>query len=450
MLDYKLFLEKIYTIDLKTNQTDYNYIGRDTGRFNRLKHLIYQIEQTGSPLDGEKVSEVLLGAVNLNKLDLNFPFVDVKVISPVPGVTEDNELISVKTSRDMHNLKDTINSVNGFKINQLIQFAITKMNLKIFKTEVFKDRFAMKLSSITSYYENTINELFIDNLEIYTYSFINSVVILNFIREYFTFLKVDNIIEKDRNVLYAIMSVCIASFIDKKFNTNYIDKIGVKITDDKLFEIINNVKKFIFVSKYEFNKDYESLPDDMKKLKISYCVLYFDESNENIVLNLQKTRVINFGELFKNSMKIWIRKNYHMARNIGIVDSKQMIGKQNLYLNYEDIIEAFSENDKIDSVDDIFTTHIRVEFDTALDYQDRSEDIKRLYVKAIDNIKGIANDDEQKKILKLLNKYLRKINTKDPKKRDKYIKKFSDIFGKTHKKKLIKKKSIKKKSIKKK
>ena len=430
MLDYKLFLEKNYTIDLKTNKTDYNYIGRNNGRFNRLKHLIYQIEQSGSPLEGEKVSEILLGAVNLNTLDLSYPFVDVKVITEIPGVTMENELISVKTSRDMHTLKDAVNYVNGFKISQLIQFAITKINLKIFKSEPFKDRFAMKLSSITSYYENTINQLFSDDIDIYTYSFVNSIVILNFLKEYFTYLKIDHIVEKDRNVLYAIMSVCIASFIDKKFNTNYIDKIIVKISDKKLNEIKANVEKFINTSRFNFNRDYinygDSLPNDVKNLKVSYCVLYFDESNDNIVLNLQKTHAISFGELYNNSMRIWIRKGYHMAHNLGVVSTKKLVGKQNLYLKYEDVIEAFSTKNVMG--EDVFKTHIRVNIADDWNYQERDQDVKKLYVKVIDNIKGIENDETQVKILKMLNNFLKKINTGDKIKRDHYIQKFSELF----------------------
>ena len=431
MLDYKLFLEKNFTIDLKTNQTDYTYIGRNNGRFNRLKHLIYQIEQSGSPLEGEKVSEILLGAVNLNTLNLSYPFVDVKVITAIPGVTEENELISVKTSRDMHNLKDTVNYVNGFKISQLIQFAITKINLKIFKSEPFKERFAMKLSSITSYYENTINQLFSDDINVYTYAFVNSIVILNFLKEYFTYLKIDHIIEKDRNVLYAIMSVCIASFIDKKFNTNYIDRIIAKIPEQKLNEIKVNVQKFMSTSKFNFNRDFinygDSLPSNIKNLKVSYCVIYFDESNDKVVLNLHKTHSISFGELFNNSMKIWIRKGYHMAHNLGVISTKKLVGKQNLYLKYEDVIEAFSTKDITGP--EVFKTHIRVQFDSDWNYKEREESVKKLYVKVIDNIKGIDNDETQTKILKMLNKFLRKINTGDKHKRNEYIQKFSEIFG---------------------
>ena len=128
LINYKLYLEKTYNINLSTNKTDYAFIKRSKARFNRLKHLIFQIEQSGSPLEGEKVSEILLGATNLNVLDLNYPFVDLKVVSPIKGVTKNNELISVKTSRDEHTLKNSVTYVNGFKIGQLIQFAIRTEN----------------------------------------------------------------------------------------------------------------------------------------------------------------------------------------------------------------------------------------------------------------------------------------------------------------------------------
>ncbi|MDD4644635.1 MAG: hypothetical protein PHY99_01445, partial [Bacteroidales bacterium] len=241
MLDYKLFLEKnLYNINLANqSQSNYTYITNNQSRFNRLKHLIYQIEQSGSPLEGEKISEILLGATNLNVLNLSYPFVDVKVISPVKGVTQMNELISVKTTKDMHNLKDAVTYVNGFKISQLIQFAISKINLKIYKNETFKDRFAIKLSSITSYYQKSITELFSSDKTIYTYSFINTIVILKFIKDYLNYLTgVEHIIEKNRNKLYSIMRVCITTFIDKKFGTNYTDELSVNL--NKIKESVQN------------------------------------------------------------------------------------------------------------------------------------------------------------------------------------------------------------------
>ena len=434
MLDFKLFLEKVYNINLATNKTDYNYIGKNKGRFNRLKHLIYQIEQSGSPLEGEKVSEILLGAVNLNTLNLSYPFVDVKVISPIKDVSKNNELISVKTSRDSHTLEDAVTYVNGFKISQLIQFAITKIGLKIFKGKIFKDRFAMKLSSITSYYEKTINSLFLDDINVYTYAFINTINILNFVKDYFNHLRGDNIIEEDRHNLYAIISVCIANFVDKKFNTNYIDKVNIKLPKYKLDEIKLDVSQFISIpnQKYDFKSDYsnfgDALPDEIKNLLVSYCIIYFNTEPDNVIMNLQKTQCVTFSELFDKSMKIWIRKGYHIAHSLGDIKSKKMIGNKNYYLNYKEVIEAFSTN-KVNGPD-VFETHIKVQINADWEYKEREESVKKLYVKVIDNIKGIENDESQVKILKLMNKYLRKINSTDKTTKDKYIQKFSEIFPK--------------------
>lgn len=422
--NYQLFLEKnLYNINLANkSQSNYTYITNNQSRFNRLKHLIYQIEQSGSPLEGEKISEILLGATNLNVLNLSYPFVDVKVISPVRGVTQMGELISVKTTKDMHNLKDAVTYVNGFKISQLIQFAISKINLKIYKSEIFKDRFAIKLSSITSYYQKTITELFSSDSTIYTYAFVNTIVILKFIKDYLNYLTgVENIIEKNRSKLYSIMRVCITSFIDKKFGTNYTDRLSSKLDDMK-----KSVQNFISSShaKYDFTSDYinygEALPKEIQDLKISYCIIYFNDSDTGVVLNLQKTQAISFGELFNNSMKIWIKKGYHLSE-----------GKKNYYLKYEDVVQAFTPTGITLSDDDVFSTHIQVTIDSDWEYQERTQKVKELYVKVIDNIKGIENDDAQKKILKLLNKYLKKINSSGTATRDRYIQKFSEIFDKT-------------------
>jgi len=416
MLDFRLFLEKVYNINLDTRQTNYTFITKK-GRMNRLQHLVYQIEQTGSPFQGEKISEILLGAVNLNVLDLSYPFVDLKVIYPIKDVTEYNELISIKTSRDTNNLKDAVTYVNGFKIKQLIQFAITKINLKIFKSETFKERFAIKLSSITSYYQKLIIGLFKDNSDIYSYAFINQIVIFNFIKEYLKNLQQrEHIIEKNRNRLYSIISACTASFIDRKFGTNYVDSISAP--EDIKISVANYINKNL--NKYDFSSDFinygDALPEEIKNLKISFCILYFNESKkeEENILNLQKTHAITFGELFDKSMKIWIRKGYHNPDKI----------KKNVYLNYNDVVSAFS-NDNLQG-DDVFNTHIQVQIN--LQYKERSEEVKKLYVKVIDNIKGIENDESQTKILKLLNKYLNKINSPSKETRDKYIQKFSNMF----------------------
>lgn len=409
MKDYLSFInESTYDINLNTGDTNYNYIGKNRGRFNRLKHLVYQIEQSGSPLQGEKVAEILLGSVNLNTLDLSYPFVDLKVVSPVKNITINNELISVKTSRDMHKLEDAISYVNGFKIQQLIQFAISKINLNLYKNKTFKKRFALKTSSITSYFQKEISKY---NNEYYTFAFMSSIIIFKFIKEVLEKLrKKDNIIE-DRRKLYNIISMCIASFIDKKFNTNFFN--DAKYTSDDTIDVVKSTLESFSVE----NEDYgEYLPDELKNIKISYCILYFSKPGEDLILNLQKTQAVNFNELFNKSMEIWHKKGY-------ISKDKQ---DQNLYLKYNDVFDAFSGNGLTGK--DVFNTHIKVIINA--DYEERSETIKKLYVKVIDNIKGIENDDQQKRILKLLNKYLNKINTSNNDRRDYYIQKFSDIFNK--------------------
>ena len=57
------FKEKLYNINLSTDQTDYHFL-KSKGRMNRLKHLIYQLEGSGSPIGGEKISEILLDCNN--------------------------------------------------------------------------------------------------------------------------------------------------------------------------------------------------------------------------------------------------------------------------------------------------------------------------------------------------------------------------------------------------
>jgi len=442
MRDFWEFItESEYYINVSTNKTNYQYISKSKARLNRLKHLIYQIEQNGSPLMGEKVSEILLGAVNLNTLDLSYPFVDVKVVNPIKGVTENGELISIKTSRDSHTLEEAVTYVNGFRIDQLIQFGMNKLNLNLYKSGDFKSRNAMKLSNVISYYQYFIKKLFGDDEGIYTYVFSYSIIILNFFKEYLSTIK----LEKNPKILKAIMVILTATFVDKKFNTNYIDSIGgrnsgklfnINISGPsseehiKLEKIKQEVLNYISNSSHNFNSDYinygDSLPNEISNLKISYCILFFDEETDDgkIILNLYKTQNLLFKDLFNNSMKIWLKKKYHIS---ALNKYKKKEKKQNLYLNYDNVVLAFQGN-KL-SGGKVFDTHIKIQIEPNWTYKERAEGTKKMYVKIINKIKGIENDKKEKEILNLLNKHLNRINISDDKKRNLYINKFKQFLN---------------------
>ena len=413
MKSFKVF-EKTYSINLSTNKTNYSFIGDEKYKLNRLKHLIYQIEQDGSPLKGEKISEILLGAINLNVMDLSYPFVDLKVVEPIKGVSKNNELISVKTSRDKHDLKNAVTYVNGFKIDQLIQFGMKKMKIELYKNKIFKGRNAMKLSTVISNYQKNIKRLFGNNLEIYTSAFVDTLKIFNVLKEYLE--DIDPIFNKP--LLNAVMMMVAASYIDKKHNTNYIDDIGDRYSSEKLsFSVLSKKLEKVKseIKSLFLNKNIDNIDSDFDDLNISYCILFFDKDNgKDIVLNLHKTRSLPFQELFNNSMKIWISKRYHERSLTNFKNNKR---KQNLYLKYEDVVEAFGGGDA-------FETHIKVEIGANWEYKERSEDIKKLYVKVIDKIKGIENNEKQEEVLKLLNKHLNNVNSTN----DVYLKKFKEFL----------------------
>ena len=430
MLNYKLFLEKLYHVNLISGKTDYNILKR-RGRMNRLKHLIYQLEDTGSSLGGEKVSEILLGGTNLNVLDLSYPFVDLKVTEPVPGVTEEDELISVKTTRDKHTLKNAVTYVNGFKIGQLIQFAISKIDLNLYKSTTFKKRKAIKLSSVTSFYDNLIKDLFGANQDIYTFVFVHTLLFYSLLKEYLELLAKEEIIITDRDELYTNVAVLLCYYVDNKFHTNYLTNLKLKRSENYIIETTNNLNilfsnriKEVIDSEDEELSWLKFIPESIRNIRISYCILFFNEDDEEkVVLNLCKTQSITFERLFKNTIKIWTES----SGNSVPMHLKALSKKQNLYLNYQGVIKAF-QSDKLKG-DNVFNVHIQVEFDAnwADTYHERPEDTKKMYVKVIDKVKSIPNDDKQTEILNLLNKFLNKIIDSDES--DKYIKKFSDIFN---------------------
>lgn len=434
MLNYKLFLEKLYNINLVNDEIDYDFV-KTRGRLNRLKHLIYQLEKSGSPLGGEKVSEVLLGGTNLNVLDLSYPFVDLKVTTPVPGVTIADELVSVKTTRDKHTLRDSVTYVNGFKIGQLIQFAISEIDLNLYKSKIFKKRKAIKLSSITSFYDNLIKKLFGENQVIYTFAFVHTLLFYSLLKEYLEILANQDIIITDRNELYTNMAVLLCYYIDKKFNTNYINQLESKIkgSQNYIVEATHNVEN-LFSRKINDVVDSEDenfgwlrfIPENIRNLKISYCILFFDkeDDDEKVVLNLCKTQAVSFQDLLRNTIILWTQS----SNGVVPMHMKALKKKQNLYLNYAGVIKAFETNEL--KGDDVFNTRFRIEFtyEWASQYQERPEELKKLYVKVIDKVKSIPNDEKQGDILNLLNKFLNKV-IDHPVEAEGYIKKFSDMFN---------------------
>ena len=425
MLNYKLFLEaNEYKIDLENLKNNTYQI--DKSNLNRLKHLIYNLEKSGSFLQGEKISEILLGATNLNTLDLSYPFVDLKVIEPVKDISILNELISIKTTRDKHSLREAVTYVNGFKIGQLIQFAISNMNFNFYKKQNFKQRYAYKLSSVTSHYDKFIKQYFGENKEIYTFIFVHTLLFYSLFKNYLDIVSEE--IFLNRNDLYLSMEIFICKFIDEFNGTKYLEKYksdNIKKIN-KINKIDNDIEKK-YMDKIRKSVDYKDdykwldfIDEEIRNLQISYAILYFTEDDDKIILNLHKTQNVSFDTLLKNTIETWTSSEKHM---------KSLNSEKNIYLDYGGVIKAFS-NDKLQG-DDVFNTHIQVEFTEKFvsEYKERPEETKKLYVKVIDKIKSIPNDEKQEQILNLINKFLTKmIDEDDEKVRNRYINKFSEMF----------------------
>jgi len=426
MLNYKLFLEKLYTLNLENPKNNTYKLGK--GTLNRLKHLVYNLEKSGSFLQGEKISEILLGATNLNTLDLSYPFVDLKVLEPVENVSILNELISIKTTRDKHSLKESVTYVNGFKIGQLIQFAISNMNFNFYKKQGFKQRHAYKLSSVTSHYDKFIRQYFGGNKEIYTFIFVHTLLFYSLFKSYLDIVAEGKFLKRDD--LYLSMEIFICKFVDEFNGTNYLEKYkSDKIKKINKIDEFNNDIEEKYIDKireainYKDNYKWLNFIDEkIRNLQISYAILYFNEDVDKMILNLHKTQNVSFDTLLKNTIEAWTSSEKHM---------KSLDAKKNIYLDYTGVIQAFS-NDKLQG-DDVFNTHIVVEFTEkwSSEYKERPEETKKLYVKVIDKVKSIPNDEKQEQILNLINKFLTKmIDEDDQKVRNSYINKFSEMFPK--------------------
>lgn len=374
-------------------------------QFGRLFHLFYELDDNGSPIIAEKISALLFNAVNLNYYNKSYPFVDLIVPEDksIEGITLPDEYISVKTSAKANTLNNAINEVNGFKLSQVLQFALQMTGVDFFEGENFSKRNTIKYFTI-------LNELYKifkikQNATNYELIFKNQL-------KYIYLLK--KIMDNGRTYNGKILN-----------NINNINEFFTDIIDKDL-RILNPSEMKKSHELDDYIKEYDEMNNFYSKFHISYCVSYFDKDsdiNDSIILHVQKTKAINFIELYEKTIKEWVLLDYHKR----ILDDET---SKNYYLKYNNIKTIFSEGDD-------FSNHIilKMSKEKRKKYFDISKDdtktkdyhnFQNLKVEVIDNIKSIPNDKMSKDVLNFINNIVNKLDNENVNKEN-IIKQFKDF-----------------------
>lgn len=433
--NYDLFLESSYFINLDTGPNDYPLVARDTRRQNRLKYKTSKIERKGGSRLGEQISEILFNATNQNVIDTSHPFVDLRVLDDIENVAVKNEYISVKTSFVNHSLRTSVGTSGGFKIGQLILFALDQMNFRVYKTSDFKIRHSWQTYVFTTYLEEIILKLFSNNVHHYKYAFLHSLLIFKIILDYLKLLRKDkDPMMTDINDLKAVVAVIAAKFVDAKYTrANYFGRI--ETLEPNVSEFIQGhntkIQNYIRDNKLTIHEPRnnswvrEILPIGVRNIKISYCVIYFDkEENNRVILNVYKTKSLKFEDLFINTLNEWSQREYHIdAVNVYRRDRKKI---KTLILNFDGVCAAFQNNGISDQR--VFDTHIQIDLSLKHERDRRKIGTKMMYIKTINNIKGINSDEKEKDILRILNKSVKLLDVDDVNKKNARINAFSEFI----------------------
>jgi len=446
-----LLNESEILIDLDKKETELSHIKRygkmDLTKVNRLTHLLYNFDYNGSPLVGEKIAELLLNAVNLNYFNKSYPFVDLKVKEPIEGMTVKDEFISIKTSSTKHSLSSAITDVNGFKISQLILFVMNfladnQKPFNIFKSDIFKDRNAIRKDMIVTVYYRFMKAIDKIAPELYDHLFLFQLYYIILLSRYIETLRIPKkqMIE-NTNDFYSMLFGIVLTHVNSTFNKDYRREFEDALEDvsPRVYLSDSLIKQFSSMSFPNVNLA-SYLPSKVAEMRVSYCMIYFEPDvkgkvqTEEVVLHLQKTRSLSILDLLDRSINLWKDRGFHKKET-------RDKNKENIYFNFQDIVKIFEE-DKISQIhksektgrilksDVEFDTHLKVIInkENIRNFSERPEKQTDLIVKVIDEIKGLPSDELTTKVLKDINKITNLMKIHNQRKKENFVDKFREFM----------------------
>jgi hypothetical protein len=409
------FEAREFKIDV--DEPDFSFISwLDKYEQGRVKIIADRFEKTGDDEQAESLVEVLFGGIKGGR---NSKFFDVRVVNPISGITKNGEYISVKSTKTAHTLEGAISETNGFKLGSLIQFMFERLEIKVFRNKLFKERNEIKLSVLLANYNAHISNFYREeNIDIYNYAYVNGILVFNIIKEFlaYYFEKYGPI--ENRNLIDDVMVMSITSFIDNEFKMSKkrFDDLGTGNERDSIVVAEHRRKNFIKLKKefYSFYKvfrvnysgiddsGYDNIDIDLiprfKDIYVSYCVLFFDVTDARTgdeIINIYKTQSLPCSELYKNSAKAWLNMSLQHRQREG------NRGK-NVYLNFEGVLKAFEGNGLTGR--DVFDTIIKIRIPASWNVSDTQEKMKNTmsnFMKHIWILNQPGNESERDKFIEM-------------------------------------------------
>lgn len=414
----KLF-ETTYNVDLNLPKIDYPTATKptiNTADKNRLTNLVLDVDETGSWKIGEKISEILLGAPNLNYFNLSYPFVDLKVNKPVPNISEKDEYISVKTCRTANTLIGAFSEVNGFTFRSFLNFFIELVKMKVFKSDMFKNRNAYENHVIITMYFTEIMNKYDKMSTSYAVLFASVPIFMAKLQKFMEYEWKTTKIFYDKNDFEAFFHNL---FVPVKNG-------GLGWDEELIKNFKTNLKNWDL-----FIKDSTIFPPNLYKTKISWALIYFDtpvKTSDRFVLNLRKCDPIKIFDLYRKSAEIWVRKKYYMDELKISSKTGKAIKSKNIYFKHVDIAEILGYK----NINAAFPIHIKVTLQNVEEFKYRAGLLPKkgteIAVDVINNVKGLMYNANGRHLNKYFNILADVVLKQDPKIQHKIVKNFSDFL----------------------
>ena len=103
----------------------------------------FQAQATNDGIFAENMFRLILDGINLNHLSKNHPHVDIAIENPIPGFSQENEIISVKSSISKRpTLKNLISDTKSIKLDSMFSYLLfANSNFELqYERDFFKPR----------------------------------------------------------------------------------------------------------------------------------------------------------------------------------------------------------------------------------------------------------------------------------------------------------------------
>jgi hypothetical protein len=313
----------------------------------------------------EDLARVILNCINLNHFQKNHPYVDLGVVKPIEGVTQQNEVISIKSTVNFKSIKNLIADTKSIKFETLFSYLVFAYN-NFYSTKIQR--------SPKSILDGVLKDLIL--------------------KKGYNFSKGGKDQTKTKGIIYIILGhlFTVSKNYSKDFYKNLYDDIDNYLKGDN--KILDDEKKVVVNALSKINHP------------VSLGIVYFKPEKDIIptVLHIEKTQGIPLNHFFMKVMDIWNKKGFFHP-----------VGKSNTfvvkYLKYDDLQTIFAKTDP-------FEIKINVDFS---DFKVSYKPNRVLRMQTATEIKDVYLDkNHEEEILQFVNKMIKQLSH-NPEYIDEYI-----------------------------